>query len=131
MTTGLCLINFKHSHPKHAGQYPVEFAKRQVKNCFSGHSPNIVWVNHTSICLKNKFHNSVSHKKSKENPVFQSKMYSVLNTEYLEYTIIIFILGSISVFTGGICFLLLCFCCIYYEDRDRRIVIRLSDIDNR
>lgn len=52
-------------------------------------------------------------------------MYSVWNTDYLEYTIIIFILGSISLFTGLICFFMFMLCIGFYHEKDRRDLVRL------
>ena len=54
-------------------------------------------------------------------------MYSVFNTDYLEYTIIIFLLGSISLFTGITCCLMAYLCLGFFQERERRSIIRLLE----
>jgi hypothetical protein len=54
-------------------------------------------------------------------------MYSVWNAEYLEYTIIIFMLGSIVLFTGIICCLMVYLCIGFFQERERRSIIRLLE----
>lgn len=54
-------------------------------------------------------------------------MYSMFNTDYLEYTLIIFLLGAIAIFTGATCCFMLYLCVGFFQERERRSLLRLME----